>query len=65
MKDIVGRFGHMEHQWELDEKGHHCWCGVREEMIGNQVFRLDPSIPEGEIRLVQNGITVGRIVNLD
>lgn len=61
----LGRFTCMSHDFVLDEKGHECRrCRLREEIIHGQKFVIAPRMPEGEIRLVQNGVTVGRIINV-
>lgn len=53
------------HDFKLDDKGHQCCrCGLREEIIHGQKFVIDPFMPEGEIRLEQDGLTVGRIIGL-
>lgn len=53
------------HDFVLDEKGHECRrCHLREEINHGQKFALDPFIPEGEIRFVQDGLVVGRITGL-
>lgn len=60
-----GAFSCVTHDFVLDKKGHECRrCGVREEIIHGQKLVIDPRMPEGEIHLRQNGITVGRIVNI-
>lgn len=60
-----GSFTCVSHDFVLDEKGHECRrCGVREEIIHGQKFVIDPRMPEGEIHLKQNGVTVGRIINI-
>jgi hypothetical protein len=60
-----GSFRCVTHDFVLDAKGHECRrCGLREEIIHDQKFVLDPRMPEGEIHFVQNGLTVGRIVNI-
>ncbi len=60
-----GRFSCVSHDFVLDEKGHECRrCGVREEFVCGQKFVSDPRMPEGEIWLVQDGIVVGRIINV-
>jgi hypothetical protein len=60
-----GSFSCVTHNFVLDEKGHECSrCGLREEIIHGQKFVIDPPMPKDEIRLVQNGVTVGRIINV-
>lgn len=60
-----GSFTCVTHDFVLDEKGHECRrCGVREEIIHGQKFVIDPRMPEGEIHLKQDGVTVGRIINV-
>jgi len=62
---IRGSFTCVTHNFVLDEKGHECSrCGLREEIVNGQKFVIDPSMPKDEIRLVQNGITAGRIINV-
>jgi hypothetical protein len=60
-----GAFSCATHDFILDEKGHECSrCGLREEIVRGQKFVIDPRMPKGEIHLKQNGVTVGRIVNI-
>lgn len=60
-----GAFSCVTHDFVLDEKGHECRrCGVREEIIQGQKFVIDPRMPKSEIHLRQNGVTVGRIINI-
>jgi hypothetical protein len=60
-----GSFTCVSHNFVLDEKGHECsCCGVREEIVHGQKFVIDPSMPKDEIHLVQDGLVVGRIVNV-
>lgn len=60
-----GSFTCVSHNFVLDEKGHECLrCGLREEIIRGQKFVIDPSMPKDEIRFVQDGLVVGRIINV-
>lgn len=60
-----GAFSCITHDFVLDAKGHECRrCGVREEIINGQTFVIDPQMPKDEIHLRQNGVTVGRIINV-